>query len=472
MRAPRALASAAALVALAIVLCAAAIAAAVLLRQPLADRIWPDTRAQTLRAQAAAALAQGQLTAPDGSGARELYEAALALDPDRNEARAGLHARRPGAALAQARAAMAAERFERGARRVAPGARAVGAARAKPTRSRRNCAAAKPACRPRRVLAQARVARPTGISTASTDAALPLYRAGAGAAAGSTQRWKDARTRSPNCCSRRANALDRGELAIGCRTIVAARELRRRPCRPARRAGAAARARSNSARQRADARPARRQPGPRRAGLSRGVDCAASMPATTAPAQRRKDCSGSAWRNAARAERAAADFRLRRSRSLRCGQARECAPGAAAVRDAERHLATRAANAGAAGEPAPSPARQRQARVAQLLAEAAAAEARGDLLTPPGDSAYDKLRAAQCARAGDSPAVRSASARLLPAATACFERELRGNQPHAARGACLDARRALEGDSNALARGPTTTGAALARGRRRAPGRG
>lgn len=82
------------------------------LRQPLADWLWPQTRAERLRAQAARALAEGRLTAPDGSGARELYSAALALDPDRSDARAGLD-RVGQAALAQARAAMSRRQFTR-----------------------------------------------------------------------------------------------------------------------------------------------------------------------------------------------------------------------------------------------------------------------------------------------------------------------------------------------------------------------
>ena len=73
-----------------IVVVAMLILAAVLLRRPLADWIWPETRAQVLREQAELALARGHLTAGDGSGARELYEAAIAIDPDRNEARTGL----------------------------------------------------------------------------------------------------------------------------------------------------------------------------------------------------------------------------------------------------------------------------------------------------------------------------------------------------------------------------------------------
>ena len=51
------------------------------LRQPLANWLWPQTRAERLHERAARALAQGKLTAPDGTGARELYSAALAAVP-------------------------------------------------------------------------------------------------------------------------------------------------------------------------------------------------------------------------------------------------------------------------------------------------------------------------------------------------------------------------------------------------------
>src|SRR5690606_24099911 len=58
----------------------------------------PDTRLNGLLADASAALAAGRLSGEAG-GARELYAAALALDPDNVEARAGLRA--VGAALLQ-----------------------------------------------------------------------------------------------------------------------------------------------------------------------------------------------------------------------------------------------------------------------------------------------------------------------------------------------------------------------------------
>ncbi len=75
------------------------------------DRLWPETRGQTLLDQAALALAEGRLDAEDGSGARQLYEAAAALDPDDVRPRAGL-SRVSEAALQQARAALEAHRFD------------------------------------------------------------------------------------------------------------------------------------------------------------------------------------------------------------------------------------------------------------------------------------------------------------------------------------------------------------------------
>ncbi|HEV8695507.1 MAG TPA: hypothetical protein VGQ93_15210, partial [Lysobacter sp.] len=95
------------------------------------------------------------------------------------------------------------------------------------------------------------------------------------------------------------------------------------------------------------------------------------------------------------------------------------------------------------------PMAQRQQRLAQLLADARQAETRGDLITPPGDSAFDKLRSARAIAPQDAR-VKAAAARLVPAAATCFRDALRGNRLVRA-GACLDALRALEGD-NAIVR--------------------
>ena len=87
------------------------VVALAVLRAPLGAWLWPQTRAQALHAEAEHALARGLLSAQDGRGARELFEAAIAMDPDRGEARQGL-ARVALAALAQARTALAEDRFE------------------------------------------------------------------------------------------------------------------------------------------------------------------------------------------------------------------------------------------------------------------------------------------------------------------------------------------------------------------------
>jgi hypothetical protein len=92
-------------------LAAVVVLALVLFRQPLADLVWPDMRVQRLLDGAESALAQGRLSAADGSGARQQFEAAQALDSDRGEARQGL-ARVAAAALAQARVQVRENRFD------------------------------------------------------------------------------------------------------------------------------------------------------------------------------------------------------------------------------------------------------------------------------------------------------------------------------------------------------------------------
>ncbi|HEY0505002.1 MAG TPA: hypothetical protein VGD42_16085, partial [Lysobacter sp.] len=145
---------------------------------------------------------------------------------------------------------------------------------------------------------------------------------------------------------------------------------------------------------------------------------------------------------ALRSQRYAADFRFDEAEAA-LRDARAISLQAPAIAEAEQRL-TQARQTQQRYGSRTSPARTQQ-RISQLLADASAAEARGDLLTPPGDSAYDKLRAAQ-ALAPQDPHVRSVAARLAPAAKRCFEQELRGNRLSRAR-ECLDARAALEGDN-------------------------
>ena len=90
----------------------------VLLRKPLADWFWDEPRIEQLLAEGDGALAAGRLSAADGSGARERYQAVLALDGDRPQAREGL-ARTGAAALQQAREKMQANDLDGSAQALA-----------------------------------------------------------------------------------------------------------------------------------------------------------------------------------------------------------------------------------------------------------------------------------------------------------------------------------------------------------------
>lgn len=111
--------------------------------------------------------------------------------------------------------------------------------------------------------------------------------------------------------------------------------------------------------------------------------------------------------HAARAQRAAADFEFD-SAEGDLATARELAPEAAAVREAARDL--QRARAARARMPSTTDV-ARQGRVRSLIDQADAALARGDLMDPPGESAFDKIAAARALAPG-APEVRSAARRL------------------------------------------------------------
>jgi hypothetical protein len=111
--------------------------------------------------------------------------------------------------------------------------------------------------------------------------------------------------------------------------------------------------------------------------------------------------------HAARAQRLAADFEFDGAEK-ELAIARGLAPDTDAIRDATGDLAQ--ARALRARIPSAAGAAQ-QDRVRSLLDEATAAMARGELMDPPGESAFDKIAAAR-ALAPNAPEVRSAADRL------------------------------------------------------------
>lgn len=414
-----------------------ALAAAILLvlaiflfRQTLADWLWPDTRAQILREQAAQALAAGRLSAEDGSGARELYEAALALDPDRNEAREGLM-QVAAAALRQTRAAIADHRYA-DAHAALKLARALSAPRAETD------AAAALLRRQEAehagidgLLARAAAARSQGRLDDGPDAALPLYQRILALQPSRTEALEGREDALADLLQRANAALDGGKPEEAAAIVARAREYDPGhvdlPAAQARLARAI-----ESARQRAD----RDLRGGKIDTALAGYRTLLRIDAADAAAQAGVERSGHAYLE--RAERRAADFRFAEAEmDLRAARDALSDP---AVRDAARRI-ERARKAHSRTAPA-MPAAERGRRVRALLAETDRAAARGDWLTPPGDSAYDKLRAAQALAPAD-PAVRRAAARALPEVRRCYEDELRGNRLRRAQ-ACLEAWQQLQ----------------------------
>ena len=401
--------------------------AVVAFRQPLANLMWPDMRVQRLLDEAEIALQQGRLSAADGTGARQRFEAALALDSDRSEARAGL-GRVAETALAQARAHLHANNFEA---------------------ARQSLALARELQVPRAdadvVAEQLRLGESThaGIDTLMDQAAaaqasgkleiaLPLYQRVLTLQPNQTVALEGREDALSEWLQQASHALAGGDLARGSALIAQARgydpghvDL---PDREAKLARAI-----EQQRRLADA-DLRRQ---RLDQALTGYRLILAASAEDAAAGQGIERVATAY--ALRAAREAADFDFEKAEAS-LALARELSPRATVVKEATQSMAR--ARQSQARLTSSMPARERIRRSRVLLAAMEQAEARGDWLTPPGESAYDKLRAAQ-ALAPDDAEVRRAAARLLPATHACFEEQLRGNRVRRAR-ACYDAWQTLE----------------------------
>lgn len=424
---------------LALLFAVAAVGTLLWLRQPLSERLWPDTRAQQLREEAALALQAGDLTRADGRGARELYEAALAQDPDRPETRAGL-AQVGHAALAQAEAAIDDERFADAhaalqlARELAvPSARVDALAQRLREREIGESAV-------EWLIADAATARAEGRLDEGPEDALPLYERVLALLPNHTGALEGREDTLADLLQVSGQALARGDLAAAHRTILRVQEVDPGHVD----LPDALAAMSNAIKQQLQQADLDR----RRGRLSQAVERYQRVieidPDNPQAAQGRVQVANA---YAQRSERHAADFRFGQAEAA-LAEARRIAPEAPAVTAAQQHLAS--ARRSLARLDSKVPDAERRRRVQRLLEQATAAEARGDLLTPPGTSAFDTVRAAR-AIAPQDPAVLAAAARLLPAAKACFDEALRVNRLVAAR-SCLDAVEVLEGDDSAFLR--------------------
>jgi hypothetical protein len=410
----------------------------VLARRPLANWFWNEPQVEQLLDRGDRALAAGRLSAADGSGAREWYQAALALDGDRTQARTGL-VRTAQAALQQARDALAAGDPEAAQRALAlarelqvPQRDADAVARLLREHQQNGAGFGV-------LLGRAEAALQAQRLDGSDDSALPLFQQALALAPNHLRALEGREDALSDLLQKAREAAARGDVAQSAALLQRARVFD---------AGhvdlPASEAALNTAleqRQRQGQTALTRQRWEAAASEFQSVLAVRpDDPAAQQGLQRVIDALLAA------ATRQAADFRF--------GPAEQALEAAQSLGASDRALvATRQAMAQARqaeralNAPAATPAR-RERSLAQLLENFAEAESRGDFLAPPGRSAYDALREAQALAPRDAR-VRAAAQRLLPATRACFEDRLRENRVQAA-GACLEAWQTLAPGAEAI----------------------
>jgi len=408
-------------------------------REQIGERLVPESAINLQIEAAQQALARGELSLADGSGARERFQAVLARDPDHLAARAGLVAVRD-AALAQARAAInagdagtARARIEMARAMAAP---ASGLVPLEQDLQRIETTGADIAA----LLGRARDAQAAGRLEQVPEGALALYLQ-------VLQQQPDNALALSGRSEILSGLLAQAQQALAGGGIEQAQALAARveQADPSHLELPALKARLGEAQQRrqrerdallADAAEARR------AGR---LDAAAEaylslLAADPEAADARRGLDDTAAAMALRAGREAADFDFPAAEAS-LQRAREWQPAAPAIAVAERRLAQ--ARSAQGQLPAADPE-----RLAGLLAQARAAMRQGDLIDPPGASSWDFLRQASAIAPG-SAEVRSALAEYDRRALACFEDELAGNRLSRAQ-SCLDARAARDAGSAAL----------------------
>lgn len=414
--------------------------ALVLLRAPLANWFWSEPQVEQLLDRGDRALAAGVLTAADGSGAREWYQAALALDGDRLQARTGL-ARTARAALEQSRRAVQAGDLDAAQQSLALArelqvpqrdADAVGDA----IRAQQQSGAGFGV-----LLGRAEAALQAQRLDDGEDSALPLFQQVLALAPNHVRALEGREDALTALLLQARSAAAEGDVARAAPLVRRARVFD---------AGhvdlPATEAALNNALER------RLQLGQQALKARRWDSAANHFQAVLAArpdepaAQQGLQQVGAAW--LAEAARQASDFRFAQAEQL-LDRAEAVGTPAAAL-DAGRHALAQSRQAERALRSPSAPRARREQELQTLLQRFEQAQTQGRFLTPPGNSAYDALRAAQ-ALAPQDRRVQAAARRLLPATRDCFEDRLRENRVQAA-GACLDAWQTLSpGEGGAIA---------------------
>ncbi len=400
-------------------------------RQPLANLLWPETKIQQLLDDGQRALRQGHLSAADGSGARELFEAAAALDPDRGDVRDAL-ADTGRKALEQARQRLAAGDVQAAQEALAlarqlqvPQAQLDAIALHLRHQAREHDTVDD-------LLRRAEAAQAQGRLDDGPDSALPLYQRVLAVRPDHLQALQGKDDALSDLLAAAMAAAQRNELETAARLLrqVEGYDAGHSELPAARAALNAAldRRRHQAGRDLARGRLHQAADGYRQ------VLAVADDPAARQGLQR----IASAW--AGEAVRLAGDFHFDQAGQA-LEQARALAPDSPDVAAAEQAL--QRAHAARARQTLETrlPAAERERQVRALLAQMETAAAHGQWLLPPGASAYDRFKAAQALAPRDTR-VKQAGARILPAARTCLDGNLQGNRLQAAR-TCLDAWQAL-----------------------------
>ncbi len=409
-------------------LVALVLAAGVLLFRPqLTALLFPPTRLAQLVEAGDAALAAGRLSSADGQGAAELYGAALALDPEHGPARSGLAAT-ARAALQRAQAAVLADHPS------APEALAL--LERLPTPEAERARLAQDYAR-RRGAAGSEVAIAGWLEQAQAAMAAGRLDGEEGSALAAYARILALEPRNAVALAGRRGVLDallaqaEALLAAGdapAAAILAERVASLEPGHPALPALQAllGEAAAEASRRRARALMESREAlaAGRLEDARMGLDSLSrAFPGDTDVAEARRALAN-AW--AERAIARAADFEFEQA-GLALASARAVDAAAPSVHLAEQRIdEARARAAALPGTDAPDPA-----RLDALLAAVRAAEGRGALLEPPGDSAWDHLRAAQAIAPGDTR-VHAAARRIADGLVRALRADLRGAQLSAA----------------------------------------
>ncbi|PRH83452.1 hypothetical protein [Arenimonas caeni] len=406
------------------------VAVLALWRERISETLIPDSELNQEIEAAQLALARGELSRADGQGARERFQAVLARDPDHPAARSGLVAVRE-AALVQARAALAdgdlaaAHEHLALARAMAAPLTDIGPIEA--ALAGRESAEADIADR----LQRARTAQAEGRIEQVPDGALALYLEVLRLQPDNAIALEGRRSILAGLLSQADAALDDGDAATA--TALVARVVDADPSHlglPGLQARLGeARAETEQARERAlqaaltDLRAGRPE------AAARGF--LALLAASGDDIEARQGLDDAAAALAARAGREAADFDFEAAEAS-LAQAREWAPALPAVTAAQVRLERAHAARDAIPETPDDPR-----ALAAALDQARAAMRAGDLIDPPGASAWDHLRRAAAIAPGHAD-LREAQGEYDRRARACFEDELAGNRLGAAQ-ACLDA---------------------------------